>query len=996
MIGLGVLVSVGHSQNIGLPPKRFYSLDDLGGISSGFRLGFDSIGRVSIVYHNQYLVLNDDRWINRLEEGDSNYHELSQVVCSGEGEAYYTSHGSWGELISTPEGRLSLKRLSPESRPGWTLATEMDHILIVDDGVFFYNWNGLVYWDGKTGEHRFHEVRGLEHVFVYEGEIYVSIVSTGVKKLDLISAKLQPAESFSSFRGGITQSVVVQGDVRLICSADKGLLRLDDSGLQEWHTAMAPFDGTDILDICHLGEGVIALALKGKGIHVLNAVGEVLLSLTSGEYHGVKEIVSNEPGLFWYSTESGVGKVHFGSGVTVIDQRIGVSVDWPEVCRWDGRVLIGTSGRIYESYIQPDSGQVLFRLFEGQPDLLNVTVGAWLDYLFVGNGEGLLGLRPGEELKPILRNFDVARVIPVDDDLCYVIGTQEITALRLENGLWVESVSRVPGIGFPSVVHLIDRSVWIELGLNRVGRVSCDGETVRTEVYDDFPWNDPAWVNIGSIGSVAVLSGRGGHRVYFDESEGGFCESSELDRLLALCPFDVWRMVRDSDGIIWLSHSFGVSELRKGDHGYEFHFGLARLIREPSPILMLRGAGDLWVIGRHSLHHRQSGSRLMEPPQARPILVQARDSRSGKQVHAVGGSDDLGSIPYVSNTLEFLFFAGTHALDRVAYQVDVEGPFFSWSMSRASSLVSLPNLKEGRYRMNVSLMDAETRVVDPMILHFRVLPPWYRSSFALGVYMMIILSVAYVLFSMPVRMARSRNLVLARLVKERTHDLEMAMDRLREEERIRAVQQERNRIANEIHDSVQQGLSGLRLVIESTIKMQTISDDIRSRLLRAKTILEFTYLEMKHAVWGMETPLLVENDLNQALNRVAALMTTGSTVVRVVDCTDSFMIPPEMNHDLLRIAQESITNAIQHGGAQNVVVELCFSEGVIRLEIRDDGSGFDVDETMMGPQQHGLRGLLVRVGSMGGRMSVFSKIGDGSRILVKIPIQEGGKYGCEE
>ena len=106
--------------------------------------------------------------------------------------------------------------------------------------------------------------------------------------------------------------------------------------------------------------------------------------------------------------------------------------------------------------------------------------------------------------------------------------------------------------------------------------------------------------------------------------------------------------------------------------------------------------------------------------------------------------------------------------------------------------------------------------------------------------------------SVPVLFIRNRNKLLSRLVEERTHKLQETMEKLALEERNSAVHEERNRIANEIHDSVQQGLSGLKLILDSLLKFDHVSDEVRSRLKKAKTILAFTHQEVHHAVWDME------------------------------------------------------------------------------------------------------------------------------------------------
>lgn len=973
-------------ETIGLPPTRIYSLIDIGVVSPGIRLGFDPMGRISVIQYNKYLVLNDNEWINLMENRGGIDYALTQVAYSSGKQAYFVSHGHWGKLEKASDGKFNQVSLSPEKRPEWTLASEFDHILFVDNGVLFYNWNGLVFWNEFTGEHKFLEILGLESVFRCAGELYVSILNMGLRKLNLDAKILEPLNSDFESPDILQNAISVSADSILFSDPEKGFILFDGQSFKAWKTELDHLDPENIVHFCHLAGGDLAVAVKGVGIFVLSPEGKINLSLTSSEYTRVKEIVANEPGVFWFSADSGVGKVFYGSGITLVDQRSGLQLDWPQVIRWDGGIVVASDGKIYESVEDETIGTISFQLVEGQPDFENLTVAAHGKHMLIGNGNGVIGKKLGGSFERILSDIDVARIVFVDEKLCYIIGSFEITAVQLDGDRWVECVERIPGVGFPSVVHEIKRSVWIELGLNRVARISFKDGKLSSTLLETFPWEDVAWVNVSSVDEIVILSIRGKQRIYFDEATESFCEAPELDAIFELSPFGVWRAVKDDHEIIWVSHNHGVSELRKVNGQYRFDLGVARIVRVPTSVIRILGEGEIWVLSRDSLYCIQRAPGVETHYQMKPHLDSVRDARTGTILDIDQNSHDLGILGYESNNLSFRFFAGTYAFESLSYRVEVKNQFSSWSIPATNSHLTIPNLKEGKYEMRIQLVDMDSAIGEPLLIHFSIKPPWYRTNLAYGLYGVSLILIVVLLASIPVTYVRNRNQILTRLVDERTQELQDTMEKLREKERNSVIHEERSRIAHEMHDSVQQGLSGLKLILDSTLKYELDTEEIRKRLNKATTILAFTHQEVQHAVWNMENPLLQDGNLKSALDEITALMHSNSRQIRVIAAGEPVSLPIATNHHLLRIVQESITNALRHGDARNITISLEYSPVSVVIEITDDGSGFDVDEIKKSPHQLGLRGMLSRVSRFNGTVDIKSEIFKGTCITIKVPV----------
>jgi signal transduction histidine kinase len=108
----------------------------------------------------------------------------------------------------------------------------------------------------------------------------------------------------------------------------------------------------------------------------------------------------------------------------------------------------------------------------------------------------------------------------------------------------------------------------------------------------------------------------------------------------------------------------------------------------------------------------------------------------------------------------------------------------------------------------------------------------------------------------------------------------------------------------------------------------------------------------------------------------------------------SVPLPRETKDQILRIAQEAITNAVRHGRPANLAVHLTYEQGSVRLRVRDDGCGFDTEEASRNGGRFGLLGMRERAERLGGQLSVQSRKGEGTAIEVTVPIgSRGGQVG---
>ncbi|HTA64494.1 MAG TPA: sensor histidine kinase, partial [Xanthomonadaceae bacterium] len=203
-----------------------------------------------------------------------------------------------------------------------------------------------------------------------------------------------------------------------------------------------------------------------------------------------------------------------------------------------------------------------------------------------------------------------------------------------------------------------------------------------------------------------------------------------------------------------------------------------------------------------------------------------------------------------------------------------------------------------------------------------------------------------------------------------------------------AVLEERQRIASEIHDSLAQGLSGIIFQTEAAlISMTRAPNKTATHVISARDLAKSSLDDARYSVWNLSPPILDEKNLLESLSSMAQQLARGR--VEELDIHSSgtaWTMRPEAKHHVVLVAQEAISNAIQHGNARTITVNLVFAGDALRLLVSDDGSGFTPDTgERPASRGYGMRNMRHRAERLGATLEVASEIGKGTRIELRVP-----------
>ena len=201
-----------------------------------------------------------------------------------------------------------------------------------------------------------------------------------------------------------------------------------------------------------------------------------------------------------------------------------------------------------------------------------------------------------------------------------------------------------------------------------------------------------------------------------------------------------------------------------------------------------------------------------------------------------------------------------------------------------------------------------------------------------------------------------------------------------------AVMEERQRLARELHDSVTQALYSVNLYAEAARMALTAGKEgvALENLQNLREMTREALLEMRLLVFELHPSILEKEGLEAALQARLAAVENRSGLKTEISVEGKRRLLISIEEELYRIAQEGLNNAIKHAQARNLKISVKYSQESIRLELWDDGIGFD-PQAARASGGMGLRGIEERVRKIGGTFSIESSPGKGTKLIVTAP-----------
>ncbi len=212
---------------------------------------------------------------------------------------------------------------------------------------------------------------------------------------------------------------------------------------------------------------------------------------------------------------------------------------------------------------------------------------------------------------------------------------------------------------------------------------------------------------------------------------------------------------------------------------------------------------------------------------------------------------------------------------------------------------------------------------------------------------------------------------------------------------LRAQEEERRHISRELHDEISQILTGINVrLAELTLEAAANTTGLKRKILRAQRMVEKSVTVVHRFARDLRPAMLDDLGLIPAmltfmkeLGRRSGLriqfVSVEAEEIREMDSLKRTV--------LYRVAQEALTNIVKHAKASRAEVRLQLVDGVVILEINDNGTSFDVDRVLESKRQKrlGILGMRERVEMVGGTFTIESTPGNGTTVYARVPLRNG-------
>jgi signal transduction histidine kinase len=248
-------------------------------------------------------------------------------------------------------------------------------------------------------------------------------------------------------------------------------------------------------------------------------------------------------------------------------------------------------------------------------------------------------------------------------------------------------------------------------------------------------------------------------------------------------------------------------------------------------------------------------------------------------------------------------------------------------------------------------------------------------------------------------MVASRSYSFSR-VKERTYltigaQVALVLENLRliEQAQQAGVSSERQRLAQEIHDTLAQAFTSIVMKLEAAeAALASDPSSVQRFLEGARNIARESLAEARRLMWALRPESLERSSLPEALSSLAERWSEECGVNASTTVTGKpYPLAPDNEVTLMRVAQEALTNCRKYAQARQVTLTLSYMNNLVALNIQDDGVGFDPDQLHPDSSDQstggfGIMGVRERVEQLRGTLLVESAFGEGTTLMVAIPV----------
>jgi signal transduction histidine kinase/CheY-like chemotaxis protein len=750
------------SSEEGRPLVRIYQPIEIGGGSQTWCIVQDRRGVLYFGANSAVLEFDGASW-RRIPVGATGAAVRSMAIDDG-GRIYVGSVGTFGYLEPDATGALRFVPLIdrlPKDAPAFN---DVWRTFVTKDGVWFQTARALFRWaNGAMAVIR--PASGFNRASMANGQIYLTIPETGLNVIE--GTTLRPLPGTDRLKGEPYPILLPYDEKRLLVGTRLDGFFLYDGRALERFTVDPSLTSAELYRGIVLPDRTFALTTTNAGLIILDRNGRRVFTANLGNglpSDTVYFAMRDREGALWLGLDNGISRVETPSPQSYFSQADGAGSAVLAAVRFDGRLFLGHQAG--GSYLAP-SPDLTPAHFE---KIVGVGAQCWAfqrmadprvgpPALAVACGDGLFEVA-GTRATPIKAPSDLSfrpnalAISTVDPTRLWIPLFDGIASFRRVAGKWIDE-GRVAGIGdeVRSLFENTDGSVWAGTAGNGVLRLTPESRpgpnvprpAMRVEHFGEANGLPPGGVTVTRVGEAPIFSAgfEDPHFVRFDEQSHRFTRDTTLDGIVGVNPVFDAAITGRPDGRLYLNRGRQTVVLRrKPDGTWDVdRLTFARLGSTPITGVFPDARGVAWLQFGDGRFVRFDTSRQTDTPVGFPVLIRKVIGVHDRALFAGGGPIPAGTrLAAASNALRFEFSAPTY-MDESAteYQSRLDGLDTDWSAWTREPQREYTNLGLGEYHFRVRARSVMGTVSDEVVYTFTILPPWYRTWWAYGGYLALVL-----------------------------------------------------------------------------------------------------------------------------------------------------------------------------------------------------------------------------------------------------------------